>query len=74
MANRRGPGRHGDGEANTGAVPRKLVLGRAGDDGSEPVRSRSPDGQLERGRLPGGGTEGVAGHGPPTARGLPRLA
>ena len=46
LANRWALGRHSDEEANKGVVP-KLVGGRAGGDGAEPVRSTSPDWQLE---------------------------
>lgn len=61
MANRAGPGRHGDGYTNRATVCQKPVSWRAGGDGEEPVWSRSPDGQLERGRLSGRGTEGASG-------------
>lgn len=45
----------------TGSSQGRPVRGESRDDGAELVRPRSPDGQLERGRLPGGGAEDVAG-------------
>lgn len=53
LTNRTRPSRHGDGRR---VGPRGPDRTRAGTHGGEPVRPGRPDGPLERGRLPGGGT------------------